>query len=267
MVCATYDVASIKNAQVRKATDAMVKAVKAGVKSGWQFAFHAAVVKEAFNAKTMSDDLKAQFKSIKEYCDAVGISTASIHNSAKALTFMAENNLVPKCIDKKGKEHVDFDRFSLNVAQAVELAALTPEQFANLKLICEQEKVTISGLSSSTIRKFKTSGTIISEGRHNKAIEDKTDTKTDSKTGSKTDTKTDSKTGSKADTKTDNKTESKNADAGTLLQIGEHDIKAVDPSTVSKEQVINIMLDMMETWKVEMTEFAAAYNARLTEKK
>ena len=242
LVCATYDVASIKNAQVRKATDAMVKAVKAGVKSGWQFAFHAAVVKEAFNAKTMSDDLKAQFKSIKEYCEAVGISTASIHNSAKALSFMAENNLVPKCIDKKGKEHVDFDRFTLNVAQAVELAALSPEQFANLKLMCEQAGVTVNTLSSSTIRKFKTSGSILSEGRHN-AIESK-DTK---------------------DTK-DTKVESKNADAGTLLQIGEHDIKAVDPSTISKEQVINIMLDMMNTWSIDMVELATAYNARASKK-
>ena len=248
LVCATYDVASIKNAQVRKATDAMVKAVKAGVKSGWQFAFHAAVVKEAFNAKTMSDDLKAQFKSIKEYCEAVGISTASIHNSAKALAFMAENNLVPKCIDKKGKEHVDFDRFTLNVAQAVELAALSPEQFTNLKLMCEQAGVTVNTLSSSTIRKFKTSGSILSEGRHN-AIESK-DTK---------DTK---------DTKEskDTKVEPKNADAGTLLQVGEHDIKAVDPSTISKEQVINIMLDMMNTWSIDMVELATAYNARAAKK-
>ena len=248
MVCATYDVASIKNAQVRKATDAMVKAVKAGVKSGWQFAFHAAVVKEAFNAKTMSDDLKAQFKSIKEYCEAVGISTASIHNSAKALAFMADNNLVPKCIDKKGKEHVDFDRFTLNVAQAVELAALSPEQFANLKLMCEQAGVTVNTLSSSTIRKFKTSGSILSEGRHN-AIESK-----------------DTKESKESKDIKESKAEAKNADAGTLLQIGEHDIKAVDPSTISKEQVINIMLDMMNTWSIDMVELATAYNARAAKK-
>lgn len=260
MVCATYDVASIKNTQVRKATDAMVKAVKAGVKSGWQFAFHAAVVKEAFNAKTMSDDLKAQFKSIKEYCEAVGISTASIHNSAKALAFMAENNLVPKCLDKKGKEHVDFDRFTLNVAQAVELAALTPEQFTNLKLMCEQAGVTVNTLSSSTIRRFKTSGTILTEGRHN-AIESK-DTKESKSTKESKDTKESKGTKENKDTKV----ESKNADAGTLLQIGEHDIKAIDPSTISKEQVINIMLDMMNTWSIDMVELATAYNARAAKK-
>ena len=51
-----------------------------------------------------------------------------------------------------------------------------------------------------------------------------------------------------------------------MLQVGEHDIKAVDPSTISKEQVINIMLDMMNTWSIDMVELATAYNARAAKK-
>lgn len=163
------NVADIKDVTVRRATKAMNDAIKAGQKSGWQFAVNASIVKEAFSPAKgieVSSKLKEQFGTIKGYCEATGISTASIHNSAKALAFMSREHLVPSIIGKDGKTRIDYDRFTLNVAQAVELGAMTPEEFKAFKATCEQSGIDVTKLSSATIRKMKNEQKKLTEGRH-----------------------------------------------------------------------------------------------------
>lgn len=170
------NVNDIKDPTVRKATKGMADAIKAGQKSGWQFAFNASLVKEAFapaKGIEVSKKLKEQFGTIKGYCEATGISTASIHNSAKALAFMSREHMVPSIIGKDGKTRIDFDRFSLNVGQAVELGAYTPEEFKKLKETCEQTGNDYHAWSSATLRKWrKEINNQLTDGRHSDKTEE-----------------------------------------------------------------------------------------------
>ena len=226
MVVTGYDVSSIKDATLRRATKGMATAIANGVKSGWQFAFNAAVAKEAFNVpkgQELPVSLKSQFGTLKAYCEAVGVSTASIHNSAKALKFMTDEGLVPKKLLKNGDDAIDFDRFTLSVGQAVELAAYSEDQLAALKALCEKEGFSINTLSTATIRRFKNTGSLLAEGTH-KQIESK---------------------------------DSKDSKDSKVIKVSEDEIEAAD---VTKEQVIDTILAMMTKYEVKMTELAKAYN-------
>jgi hypothetical protein len=170
------DVNQIKDPIVRKATKGMADAIKAGQKSGWQFAYHAALVKEAFSPAKgieVSKKLKEQFGSIKGYCEQTGVGASSLHNSAKALAFMAREHMVPSIMGKDGKTRIDFDRFTLNVGQAVELGAYTPEEFQKLKETCEQTGNDYHAWSSATLRKWrKEINNQLTDGRHSDKTEE-----------------------------------------------------------------------------------------------
>ena len=218
------NIAEIKDVTVRRATKAMNDAIKAGQKSGWQFAVNASIVKEAFSPAKgieVSSKLKEQFGTIKGYCEATGISTAAIHNSAKALAFMSREHLVPSIIGKDGKTRIDYDRFTLNVAQAVELGAMTPEEFKTFKATCEQSGIDVTKLSSATIRKMKNEQKKLTEGRH--VIADEKEATKEVKEAK----------------------EAKND--GSIITVTEDQIAPYNPT---KEEVVAIIKNMMSKYNV-----------------
>lgn len=146
---------TIEDKELSRITGKFEKLAKAQVKSGWEWAYNAAQVKDLFGDKGKNpkrDSIAAQFPTIKEYADKIGLSTASIHNPAKGLKFMEREHLVPAKLTKDGKTQVDFDRFTLNVGQAIELAAVPADDWEEFKAQAEQAGLVFSTMATKAIR-------------------------------------------------------------------------------------------------------------------
>ena len=153
----------IANKSLQKQTVAMVNAVKAGKKCGWQFASACHAIKLLYTGK-VANDITEQFPTIKEYAAFVGVDSSAIHNNARAYQFMMDNGQVPM-VTKKGNKNptVNFDGFSLNVGQAEQLSRFTEEQLVNVKALAESQGFTLSDISVGKLKVFKRCGKFVEE--------------------------------------------------------------------------------------------------------
>ena len=156
-------VEQIANKSLQKQTVAMIKAVELGKKSGWQFASACYAVKLLYTGK-VADDITAQFPTIKEYANYLGVDPASIHNNARAFQFMLDHGQIPQ-ITKKGAKNptVNYDGFSLNVGQAEQLSRFTEEQLVNVKALAESQGFTLADISVGKLKTFKKCGKFIED--------------------------------------------------------------------------------------------------------
>ena len=124
-------------------------------KSSWEWAYWCAQIKKLFGDKNTParESITEQFPTIGDYAKYIGVSTATIHNPAKAFLWLSAIDRMPRKETKDGKTVVDFNGFTMNTAQVIELARIPAAQFEEFEKQCEQLGVSdLTTLSSTVIR-------------------------------------------------------------------------------------------------------------------
>lgn len=144
-------------------------------KSSWEWAYWCAQIKKLFGDKNTParESITEQFPTIGDYAKYIGVSTATIHNPAKAFLWLSAIDRMPHKETKDGKTVVDFNGFTMNTAQVIELARIPAAQFEEFEKQCEQLGVSDLTTLSSTVIRDMVKKFLGIESKSKKALADK----------------------------------------------------------------------------------------------
>lgn len=167
--------ATIADKELSRLTVKLEQQAAGQKKSGWEWAYWCAQIKKLFGDKNTParESITEQFPTIGDYAKYIGVSTATIHNPAKAFLWLSAVGLMPRKETKDGKSVVDFNGFSMNTAQVIELARIPAAQFEEFEKQCEQLGVSDLTSVSSTVIRDMVKKFLGIESKSKKALTDK----------------------------------------------------------------------------------------------
>ena len=163
----------VQNARLARITDELVKVAGTAKECAWKTAHIEYKIKQEFSGN-VSKDITAQFATINDFANYLGISPSTIHNDAKGFEFMMKHNQVPY-VTKKGNKNpsVNYAGFSLNVGQAIYLASFKEEEYKALLAYTEEQGLTLDMVSVGKLKQFKKTRTFIAPTTDKPALESK----------------------------------------------------------------------------------------------